>query len=320
MEEEKASVEEGKAIEGESVDAETVKDDYSDSDLAKMSSKEIKTLYEKVKPEQTRTETSDDQSAETAEKEPESSPAIKDETKSVKEEPKTNAELDELKKKADKLEKVANDRDAWIKKQAAMIGELKKLVETNTGQKLSREQIQDMYATDPDTATKASLQVALDEQKKKDLLNTLDAEVVKGERKAWIESKMPDFETHIDGIIDLFVKDGFIPEAMTNDVKRDLYKLPETEVYAFARVVKANAEINALNDQIKKRDEEIASLKSSKRTISDKINKAASINGIPSSLPSSGEESDDIPDYTDEQLSKMTRKQLQDVWNKKVKK
>lgn len=227
---------------------------------------------------------------------------------------KTNAELEELKLKYEKQLKQNQDHQAWIQRQANQLGMMKKLIEGNRGDQVSKEEWNAWGQQQQSAPTQQTPTSELDR-----VLSEINNDRLELQRKQWIESKVPDFSTKVERIIKMAVDEELIQDPnMAASLVQNPYSIPETHLYNLSRRLDALDKATQLEAALKAKDDEIAKLKSGLTTVPQKI-KAAASNSVLGTQVHETQTSDSSPleNMTPLQLASMSKKDL-DALTKKV--
>lgn len=230
-------------------------------------------------------------------KEEEAKPA---ETTKV-EEPVKPDDITVLKTQVEKLEKRLKDKDDFINRRNAEIGELRKKATLN------REVLSEKIFTDPVGAFQ-DMQVANDAQKEISRIET--SQFIDINKKAVLDA-MPNFETLKDTIFEIAKEDG-LPEQNLAAFKENLYAEPAEVLYILGKRAEQRIAINARDKELSDLRNKIKELEGKPDALLQKIEKASNSNSLTGKSGGAGNSKDVVLNKPLHQLSQAELRKIID--------
>ena len=263
-----------------------------------------------------------DEPEEVAEEDAKEQPEVKDAEPEKKEAKKTEAVTETTEEKAVvedeekvKLKKMLEDKELFIQRQANLLGDLKKKLEVSAPKPLTEDDLASMSQVE---AYKALQQQEQAEVSHKEDLAELQGLYERQKRQEYLASKIPEFDSLKDDIVNTFVEDGWLEKELAPTAVRDIYKINENDLFLTAKSVLLKREMAKLKDELKAKDDKIAELSKKPGDVIKKIKKAASETEVTADANSSLSETE--PELSAKDIEHMSESQLNDLLAKISKK
>ena len=212
--------------------------------------------------------------------------------------------LRDLEEKYQKQLKRNEDHELFIRRQSNQLGELKKIL-SNSSRNVVEQQHVGRSDNDASELDRIKSEIAK--------MDEMDS------KRTWLLEKDSDFETRLPAIIKLAMEEGFISNNnQAVEIAQNPYTLNPNELYFLAKRVAERDRIALLETQLATQASELERVRSGIKGVPTKLKDAASNSSIsPVAKNLGGKPEVDISGLTREQLSKMSKKDLQALRKRK---